>query len=186
VSEAGYTLAETLAAMAILSLAMGGLVTGAGVLARQQRAVAEQMADTEALRSAQAALERLLAPNGPFQSNHPERFSGAADHFRFDCGQTEACEAILVDNGGMALQLKTQGASRRLALRKRTGSAHFAYESELSVGTVWPPTPDVRQRLRVVALVDDAAAPPASLLRAQVWRQEAVACEFDAILQDCR
>lgn len=64
-NDDGYTLAEALAAMLILGLAMGGLVEGARVIGRLQTPIVASRADDQALRRAEAGLAawRRQAPS---------------------------------------------------------------------------------------------------------------------------
>lgn len=184
-SDAGYTLAETLAALAVLSLAVGGLTAAAQGLAQRQRLVADTLLDAEGPRAAQAALERLLETAGPFRSHEPDRFRGAARRLQFDCGAPEPCAAELVDaTGGQALRLTSPGQVRTLALRR--AGLRFRYRGSEGPADAWPPAAARRQALRSVALVAGDAPGGLALAEARVWAEQPLACQFDVILQDCR
>jgi hypothetical protein len=185
VTDAGFTLVETLGALAILSLAVSGMVAAEAVYGRQQLDVTQQVLNTEALRAGQAGLERLMAPQGPFRSDQATRFTGSSSQIQFDCGEAAPCVAELVGAQRLALQLTDQGRMRQLDLRT-AGPAHFTYESDAGTGLAWPPAPGPLQHLRTVAVVRDSDPQPASLFKARVWREEPLACEFDPVSGDCR
>ncbi|HLZ77172.1 prepilin-type N-terminal cleavage/methylation domain-containing protein [Phenylobacterium sp.] len=187
-NDDGYTLVETLVALAILALAVGGVTSGLSVFERQQQRVARQVSDTQALRSVQASLERLLATQGPDRSDQPTQLAGSETSLQFNCGGGQPCQAQLIAPAApasLALQLSDNGQVRQLALNT-TGPAHFSYESELGVSTTWPPPGNVRQHLRTIAIIRDGDGAPASLVRARLWQEEPVTCVFDVVSGDCR
>jgi type II secretory pathway pseudopilin PulG len=184
VKDAGYTLADTLGALAVVSLMVSGAVAGVGVYGRQQQDARRQMAETAAARAAQAALQRLLETQGPYRSDQPERFSGSETRLQFDCGEDQPCAAQLQGSGAPALQVTDRGRTRSFPL-SASGPVRFAYVSEAGRGPAWPPASGPPQHLRAVDVVA-AGAPVPVLVTAQVWREEPPACQFDPVLQDCR
>ncbi len=186
-SDQGYTLAETLVAIAILALSIGGLSWGIQVIGRWQAATSSVTADVQASRAAQAALDRALAAAGPFRSDKSGEFTGDGAGFRFDCQQASPC-AVSLESApqGPGLQMDDgHSGIRRFALRG-AAAAHFVYRSRTVQLPTWPPAPGARQVLGSVALVADDEVGGAPLLEAHAWRQQPGACAFDVVLQDCR
>jgi prepilin-type N-terminal cleavage/methylation domain-containing protein len=182
-SDAGYTLIETLTALVILALAIGGLSAGIQVLARQQATVGRIVAHTQALRAAQAGLDRLFERRGPFRSTDGQRFVGSDVRLEFDCGRPSRCVAQLVQGtAGPALRIE-DGAPRTYALRT-VGAAHFVYQGALDASPSWPPERLDRQPLRAVSVVRDGSGD--TLVKSRLWVEEPVRCEFDVVMQDCR
>lgn len=182
-NDAGYTLVETLTAMAVLALAIGGLSAGLQVLARQQSGVGRVVGDSQAMRNAQAGLDRLFEGRGPYRSHQPQQFSGDARGFTFDCGQAQACSAALVEEGGgVSMAIRDGGAAGRLPLRV-PGPARFTYQGARGVSETWPPA-GPRQALRVVAVVREPDS--ATLIKTRLWIEQPLRCDFDVVLQDCR
>jgi type II secretory pathway pseudopilin PulG len=64
VSEAGYTLVETLAALMMIGLAIGGLIEASHVLGRMQAGAGRSLAETARLRGAGEAMRRLFEGQG--------------------------------------------------------------------------------------------------------------------------
>lgn len=185
-SDHGYTLAETLVAVAILAMAIGGLSWGIQVIGRWQAAASAVSSDVEAIRAAQAGVDRVLAGAGPFRSDVAAELSGDGQAFSFACGQPAPC-AVSLETMGSALGLKVEDGRaglRRLSLRRAT-AAHFVYLGEAGQTPTWPPS-GARQLLRAIALVGVGADDGVAILRSRVWTQEPATCAFDVVLQDCR
>lgn len=185
-TDSGYTLVESLVALAILGMAIAGLSAGVQVLARQQSRVHAVIADMQAIRLAQSGFDRIFEGQGPYRSDQPERFVGGPQSLRFDCGQPQACTANLIGaTTTSALQLQTAGGVRTLPLHLPS-SSHFAYFGTLSPSDVWPPTRPERQVLRSISVVSGEGEQSEAILKTKIWREEAALCQFDVILQDCR
>lgn len=179
-SDDGYTLAEALAALAILGLAIGGLGVVVSLIARQQLAAVrlhDRLADA---RAADRALDRLTA------GADPGDLTGDADDLSFACGQIR-CAATLRPAGRRTLLILRDrtGGERRLRLRDQ--GLGFRYVGPRSAVEAWPEA----------AGRDEAAAEPprAIVLRAQegralavtrLWRREPRDCQFDAVVGACR
>jgi hypothetical protein len=188
-NDAGYTLAEALVALMMISLAIGGLSVGIGVLAGAEGRTADTIARADAAHLAQAALERALQPQGAFRSRDGGRLTGAASGFSYACGEDRPCRVDLASDAkrppkGVALSLTDAGGVRHLALRQ-AGPAHFVYQGEGTTLDAWPPTDGARQALRAILLVRDGAADE-PLLAARLWAQQPARCDFDVVMQDCR
>lgn len=185
-SDAGYTLVETLTALAILALAIHGVTTGLQLMARQQRVVTEVVRDTTARRAAEAALSRELESGGPFHAHKPEQLSGDPALLQFDCGQAALCEAALVvAPDGLQLQLNHAGELRSLPLPGAV-AAQFVYHGSQGANATWPPAAAGRQVLRAVSVSPVGGDSSTSLLTSRIWREQPLACEFDPVMQDCR
>jgi len=184
VSEAGYTLVETLASLVMIGLAMGGLTLGVQVLSRAQWSVSADQARAQAARDAQVTLEQVLSAQGAVRSVDPERLTGDGAGFQFACDQAAPCRVSLVDDpAGVGVTLETPGAaSRRFALRQ-PGPAKLSYQGSLGASAVWPPTGPQRQVLRAISLVSENGR---ALLGVRLWAEQPADCAFDVVLQDCR
>lgn len=185
-SDAGYTLVETLGALAILGLAIGGLAAGASALGRGQGVLGSELADARALRAGQAILDQSLSGEGPFRAHEPAAFTGDGSGFRFACGEPQPCEVALeTAASGLALHLRRASGERRLPLRIQA-PGRFVYRGREGDNDAWPPSKPGRDALRAVILVTGAPPAESVAIAARVWREQPVACEFDALLQDCR
>lgn len=182
-SDAGYTLVETLAALLVLTLAMSGLAGSMKVLSDQQARVTSVIAQNEARQRAQAALDALFAGQGPFGSHQPQRFDGNASALTFDCQAAAPCGAQLdVRPQGLALILRAESGEVTYPLPGAGG--RFVYEGRRGVSATWPPQSSERQALRAVSLETTDAG--RTLLRSPVWLEQPVNCAFDPVLEDCR
>jgi prepilin-type N-terminal cleavage/methylation domain-containing protein len=184
-SDAGYTLVETLTALAILALAITGLTAGIQVLALQQLRVAAPAAATQELRAAQAAVDRLLA-SGPFRSQEPQRLSGDGGEFRVACGRPEPCRVGVQARGErVELDVTDAAGDRAVRLGPATTPVRIRYVAADGVFERWPPDGPERRTLRGVMIgPEDGAARPMIVSRA--WREHPFGCQFDTVLRDCR
>lgn len=181
-NDGGYTLVETMAALLVLALAVGGLAGGVKVLSDRQLRVAATTTDLTARQRAQAALARLLAGEGPFGAHQPQRFAGRADAFAFACGEAEACGARL-EAGATGVKMIVRRQGRDVAYRlPAAGAARFLYEGRLGASEAWPPERPERQELRAILVADGDAV----LLRGRLWLEQPVTCDFDPVLEGCR
>jgi len=183
-NDDGFTLSDTLAALAIIGLAMGGVVTGGALLAKAQGRTDIRVARVAGLKRASVALDDLLAQAGPFRSRDAV-FEGAPRAFSFSCGQAGRCGARLAGEGQtLALAVtRASGAQETIAL-KGVASAHFLYVGGVTEGDAWPRPAARPERLRQLALVDDADESP--LVQALLPIDQPTTCEFDVVSQDCR
>ena len=88
-SEAGYTLAESLAAMAVIGMAMAALAQSIPLLERLQSTTTGMLSDGSKSRRAQIFLGDLLARGQPFGTSDADRFNGTPQAFSFDCAASE-------------------------------------------------------------------------------------------------
>ncbi|MGA0601540.1 type II secretion system protein [Caulobacter sp. KR2-114] len=179
-SEAGYTLVEMLAAVAMLGLAFAGLTAGARVIgATDLRAngAAEQAA--RSLR-VQNALDDLMAHQGPFLSDGRGGLNGSPAGFQFDCA-AGACGAHLESSAdGSWLVVREGAASKRYAAPQ---GGVFAYIDATGSNPTWPVNETRPQALTAIALTASGSQPVAAV---RLWTEEPKDCVFDAIAQGCR
>lgn len=184
-SDDGYTLAEMLAALAILGMAVGGLGLITSLIARQQLAAGRISTRLVEERAADRALAQWLA------DQDAETLSGDDRRLSATCG-TAGCTARLeVDKQRSVLVLQARaGPARRLRLRQR--DVRFGYVDARGATAAWPRSEaaegDIlnaapRAVLLTVRARTGAAAP---LAVARVWTREPRDCQFDAIVGACR
>lgn len=184
-NDAGYTLVETLVALVMIGLAIGGLTVGVGVIAGAQARASHALATASATQAAQAALERALQPQGAFRAHDGGRLTGGATGFAYDCGEAKPCRVeVNSDAQGLSLAMNDAAGARRIALRQ-SGPAHFVYQGSAATLDAWPPRGPLRQSLRSVLLVRDGEADH-PLLTARLWAEQPGVCDFDVVMQDCR
>jgi len=189
-SQDGYTLAEAMAALVMIGLAIGGLGQATYLIGRLNTAASAEVAVDRRLGGAQRALDGLLAQAGPFRRKDAEGFKGGAASFVFPCEQARLCGAELVAGRDQTLLVVQRGgratASRPLG---RLRAPRFAYRDGAGLHEVWP-TGDVAREggvtLEAVVLVEGRRDAPRPLAVSQVWAQQAAACQFDSISGECR
>lgn len=186
-TDAGYTLTETLAAMAVISLAVGGLSLGAQVIGGAQLRTAQVVSQLQSLRDAQERLETLMGRGAPFVVQRPEDLSGDASGFRFTCAAAAPCEARLAASDTTTTLTISRGdpAAKPMAV-SFPGAARFVYRNADAASDAWPPSGPTRQALRSVSLVTSDPKGEAAILVAKVWSVQLARCGFDPITQDCR
>jgi len=186
-TDAGYTLTETLAAMAVLGLAFGGLSLGAGVIGSLQLSTGQVVKQQQTVRAAQETLEQLLALGAPFGSQAPDQLSGDASGFHFACGAPTPCAAqVTTGTTDQLLKVTNGGTPATTVTLPVTGGAHFAYRGSKALNDVWPPADPGRQALRSVALLQTTDQGDVALLDAKVWAEQPAQCDFDPVMQGCR
>jgi len=186
-NDAGYTLTETLAALLVVGMAIGGLSLGLQVLGPLQLSTSRIVSQERQVRASEQSLEKFLALGAPFSSQDPDALKGDGQGFRFVCGQVAPCTAqILSDDKLTQLKISRLGPTPSSSLVTLSGAARFAYRSATTTSDVWPPaTPDA-QTLRAVVLFQMTSRGEAPSLQAKVWSEERPNCAFDPIAQDCR
>lgn len=186
-SEAGYTLTETLAAMAVIGLAAGGISLGMQVIGAQQGAVGATVLKAQEARAAEQWLERRFAEHGPFRSHQAQQFSGGADGFRFACGAAAPCDVrVVAGDDGPRLEV-FRGIGATVAFRLPSDApARFLYRGAGEAGATWPPADAARQALRSVSLLQGEAGHERVVFEVRVRTEQPADCQFDAVMQDCR
>jgi prepilin-type N-terminal cleavage/methylation domain-containing protein len=186
-NEAGYTLTETLAAMAVIGLAMGGLTLGMQVLGGQQSAVGATVLKAQEVRAAQAWLEGRLADHGPYRAHETGRLAGTAERLAFDCGAAANCVLSFEDHerGRRLKVFRGQGEPVSYRLPSRA-PARFVYRGAGEVELAWPPAGGTRQALRSISLLQGESGREAAVFEARVWAEQPLDCAYDPVIQDCR
>lgn len=186
--DAGYTLAETLLGLAILSLAIGGLSTGVQVLGDWQAATASTISHLQNVNAAQLRLDDLAAEHGPFRSDVAGEFIGNAKRFVFSCGGAEPCQVSQVQRGAIwdLEVLDERGAIQRFRLGLKA-PAEFSYRGQSNSASQWPdPAVQGRAHLVSISLVAKGAGADVPILATRIWTEHPTDCGFDTALQDCR
>jgi prepilin-type N-terminal cleavage/methylation domain-containing protein len=182
-TDDGYTLAEMLAALAILGMAMGGLGLVANLIARQQLAASRIHTRLVDDRAADRALGLWLTEQDAATLAGDDRRLSAT------CGDAVCSARLETDKSRTVLVLQGRsGPARRLRLRQR--DVRFGYTDGLGETAAWPrpgeaaandPRPAAPRA--VLLGVRGRAAP---LAVARVWTREPRDCQFDAIVGACR
>lgn len=183
----GYTLAEALAALLIIGLAMGGLFEGARVLSKGQTRAAETIAGSRALSRAQKAVGQIATSPEFANALLSDGLTGDARQFRYDCGTHGPCTATLRNQGigeGVLVLTGGGGATRRYPL-PRGNDAYFVYNSTEGGFGRWPTAPK-EGYLRAITVMRPAGGGDVPLVSARVWIEQSRACEFDPISRTCR
>lgn len=188
-NDDGYTLAEMLAALAILGLAIGGLGLVVSLISRQQwtaQRLHDRLADA---RAADRALDVLFANELAAGANLRD-LQGDTEGLSFTCG-TARCAAQLRSDGKRTLLLlrDRSGVGRRLRLRAR--NLRFSYVGASGASDGWPaprlgdtpPDDSKKSAPRTIILRSDAAAP---LAVARIEAREPRDCRYDTIAAACR
>lgn len=180
-TDEGYTLAETLAALTILGLALGGMGLVVSLIGRQQLAATRAHNAVMAGHAAQDALERLAGNQGPFTSGGRHTFTGQPRQLSFPCADS-SCWARL-EPTGKHQRLIVMGADGVVtATRLRQASAQFSYTDALGATDHWPRIHG--GALRAIGLYGDNSSAPLAVAR--IWRQEPRDCQFDGVIKACR
>jgi len=180
-SDDGYTLAEMLAALAILGMAMGGLGLVTSLIARQQLAAHRVSIRLAEERAADHALGLWLADQDPASLSGDDRRLSAA------CGPATCTARLEADKSRTVLILQGRsGAARRLRLRQP--GLRFGYSDDLGQVAAWPRPGDGEGGTKTLAprAIVLTAASNAPLALARVWPREPRDCQFDAIAGACR
>jgi prepilin-type N-terminal cleavage/methylation domain-containing protein len=188
VNDAGYTLSEMLAALAVIGLSVGGLSLGVQVIAPLQLSTSRAVSKLESTRAAQQRLEQWLARGAPFGSQQPDQLSGDATNLQFQCGEPAPCTAQILTAGATAQLKLTNGdsAATPSVLPLTAAAASFRYHSAETEGQAWPPSDTTRQALRSVALLQTTSQGDTAVLEARIWPEQHAICDFDPVMQDCR
>jgi hypothetical protein len=179
-NDDGYTLAEALAAMLILGLAMGGLIEGARVIGRMQTPIVASRADEKALRRAETGLAAFLKLRG----GGDRSLAGSAQGFTFDC-PAENCGLSLTRNGGKTTLILRRGEVAQTFPLPHAGKISLVYMARDGRFDRWPP-PGPARDLTGIMVVGTTAQGELPLVVARSWIEHPKACEFDMIAKGCR
>lgn len=182
-SDDGYVLADVMAALAVISLTMGGTLAGAALLAKVQARTDLETAKTAGLKRVSVALGDLLGQAGPFRSRDAH-FDGEAQAFDFACGARRCGARLVKDGQDLSLEVtRASGEQETIALRG-VDDARFAYVGALGAGDTWPRWSAKPDRLRQLTLLQTPGEAP--LAQAALPIDQPMVCEFDVVSQDCR
>lgn len=186
-SDAGYTLTETLAAMVVIGLGVGGFSLGMQTLGAQQGVVGGVVLKTQDTRAAEAWLERRLSEHAPYRATDGDRFSGDAEGFRFDCGAAQRCSAELVTNEGrQTLRLsRGDGGQQTFQLPARE-PARLVYFGAVAAQAAWPPAGGERESLRAISLLQGVGPDQRPVLAVRLRPEQPLDCQYDPVIKDCR
>ena len=181
-NDDGYTLAEMLAALTILGLAMGGLSLVVGLISRQQLTSNRIQARLAADRAVDQALTAWLAQDGAGD------LQGDARRLSFPCAAA-ACAASLQAEGRRTLLILRSASGRARRLRLSNPAVRFSYGGDQGAVDAWPPaeiSPASAKgpTLRTVLLAAPRAAAPLAVV--SISPREPRDCQFDAIIGGCR
>ena len=179
VSEAGYTLAEVLAAMLIVGLALGMLFEGVQSISKLQVRATETVNDARTLGQAERALAALLAE----QAETDARLVGDGTSFAFACPAGACSASLSVDPKAATLRIVRGKAVQFYALPIQ-GPVKLVYEGADGRYEVWPSS-ERQVALRGVSVVG-AAGENNPLVVARPWIEQPRTCEFDMIARACR
>lgn len=184
--EDGYTLAEALAALLIIGLAMGGLFEGARVLSRMQRASAEAVLAGRETKAVQAAFATFVAAPAMADAALAGKLEGGPASLVYDCPGEERCTAVIETRGGRpSLRISDgYGVARQFRL-EGPDTPNFVYISTLGRFLHWPSEHN-HGTLRSIVIVRPAGGVDLPLLSARVWIEQSRTCEYDLISRTCR
>ena len=181
--ERGYTLAEMLAALLIVSLAMGGVMQASYMLERQQRTTLANTRTLDSSRQMIARFRHVLAIYRVPAEGQPD-LDGSAKAFAFPCGNGN-CGAQL-EGDAQAQELRLNTPAEEVYQLETLRNPHFVYVAQGGEDDSWPLASSSVNPLRAVLLVAEGVGGDLPVATARVWRQEPLGCAFDAIARACR
>jgi prepilin-type N-terminal cleavage/methylation domain-containing protein len=157
--DEGFTLAEVVIALAVVSIALAGILAATNLVTRHNRQVTKWQKASSASDQTVARLRIELARGQPFDT---ENFTGSATQIDFDCGD-----------------------GRRCRYRLPSGDQRFAYVTHGDILPFWPrkpAVPDTPERLEALIL-QDRSGTTLGLVRLETEQTEN--CQFDMISRTC-
>lgn len=179
-NEDGYTLAEVLAAMLILGLAVGGLVEGSRIIGRMQAPVITTRRDDQVLRRAELSVAGLLK----LRSGGDQTLTGDAHGLQFTCGTRTCGLALTPDGKKLSLSVRRGEVAQTFPL-PHAGKISLVYLARDGRFDRWP-QPDSKRVLDGVMIVETSARGELALVVARSWIEHPKTCEFDMIARGCR
>jgi type II secretory pathway pseudopilin PulG len=176
----GYTLAEALAAMLILGLAIGGLVEGSRAIGRLQSRVNITVNETREVRRAEAALTALLRD----RAGDDRSFKGDPTTFSFNCS-AGVCGLATQKEGKRPVLVVRRGEVAQRFLLPPASNFRLVYAARDGRFDRWPPEGSPRA-LRGVQVVATSAQGELPVVMARSWVEHPKTCEFDMIARGCR
>jgi hypothetical protein len=179
----GFTLADTMAAMLIISLAMVGLLQGTQMIARVQRANAVQHESLVEARALQATLQAAFRAPGADDGNLSRRLRGDSSRVAFACGSRDCSAALAARAGRNWLETRMGDVARAAPVGRVGGAVRFVYVGRHGHYEAWPAdSAPIGETLRAVR-IEDGERPLASV---RVWLEQSVDCNYDLISHQCR
>lgn len=179
-NEDGYTLAEVLAAMLILGLAMGGLVEGSRIIGRMQTPIVAARQDDQVLRRAEASVSGLLR----LRAGGDQTLTGDPQGLQFTCG-ARTCGLFLTLGGDRPTLSVRRGEVAQTFPLPHAGKLSLVYLARDGRFDRWP-QPDSERVLDGVMIVETSAQGELPLVVARSWIEHPKTCEFDMIARGCR
>jgi len=179
----GYTLVDALTALAIISLAVGGVVGSVQMLNGAEASTRRVVAATDDLLAARRVVTALPADIGPFESPAgTQRFQGSSTQAVFDCEGSAPCALTALASPSGPTLSATVDARREVARLPTVRHLRLEYTSARD-GTSWTSWPDGRpgDRLAAVSVIADEHL--AAVLTFS--REQSGACLFDASVGRC-
>lgn len=185
-SDAGYTVAEALAALVIVSLSVTGMVKGAQAIGTFQQRSSAEIHDATSAKAVDRQLGGLFQGQGPFLSTGTGGLRGTASQLEFPCGPATCAASLLNRPHGSLLvirglaQMSTTSRSTGLSFQYRTASASFDH---------WPVARSINgqpviEPLLAVSLVGPGS--DAAVATARIWKEQSAGCAYDSITKACR
>lgn len=173
--EAGYTLVEMLAALAVIGMAFGGLAAGSHILLRQQRNTTSDVATSEAFAATQASLEKVLS-----NVKSGDVLFADARRIEFACEAGGHCAPGDLARDDIVSSARV-GAGR-VAVAPARGY-RFLFWTAAGQTPLW--SSESKNALAGVALTEDTPrATPIALVRLR--EEQAFRCEYDVVIASCR
>lgn len=186
-ADDGYTLAEALAALLILGMAMTGLFAGTRVLVQAQGRTSKVISDDRAIASARDAFEAAATDAWAIKAVLAERFDGEAREFRYPCTANKAeCGVRLSDNGADGVLSVTGPDGRKAEWRLPHGQGAYLVYNSTSGGFRGWQVGNNHGLLRSIHVVRPAGDGDTPMISARLWIEQSQTCEFDTITRACR
>lgn len=184
-NQDGYTLAETLAALVIIGLAVGGLVGGFNLLGRVQAKTTADVGRSHRHSRLESAFSRFVAHEGPFRSD-AHGLEGDSGRFTFACGEGVCSAELEREQRETMLVLNGRGGVTR-SIKVGVGAYVFDYQDELGQEPDWPPADQSKPRtLRAIGIIQPRLGEELPMAEARVFAEQPAACAFDSISRTCR
>jgi type II secretory pathway pseudopilin PulG len=163
-ADQGFTLAETLIALWVVSMALACVLAGFALLSRFDRSIQGQ---TAVRRTADAAVTSMRQAVATGEALSVKSFSGDARRLQYACGP-----------GG-------ELSSPRLCTLKAPKGWSLSYVSEAGIYKAWPnSTDDASPQLLEALILQDERGTTRGVVRIRV--EQAPDCQFDTISRTCR
>lgn len=176
--DEGYTLAEMMAGLLVLGLAIGGLGQGVRVLARYQGATTAVVERTTSLETVRREMAGMIG-----SASEAGKLTGTATGFQTPCAP-QPCAAVLGREAGEEALILTVGGERISLPLPPGGAYRLAYLAADGRHETWPAAETPADRLRGVGLFAGGDDLPAAYVA--VREEQSMRCEYDVIGAACR